>query len=142
MPTNLAAVNLQVRGFELNSLEERRIDRHLRRLAQRLTTGRDELVVDLNLEWHEMQRRVTARIIARSGHLGTQLVSDASAETADKAVRLASERILRQFGRRRRMERGVGSYSVPSRWFPERSRRSHARPGAKTRDAERANDES
>lgn len=103
-------VNLQIRGFELNDLETRRIDRQIRGLIGRLPDGRVTPNVDLRLDWHPIQRRVHTRLRVRHAPIGGRLVADASARTADQSVRMATERVERQLKRRQSARRGEPGY--------------------------------
>lgn len=96
-----------VRNYPLNDLEARRIQRRLGTLSRRLA-GRPDPIAMLLLIGDAQRNRVSARLRVRLGHLGGHLVGRKSGETADHAVRLASEQIERQFRRmtaRRRAER-------------------------------------
>ena len=96
---------VQVRGFVLNDVEERRIQRHLRLLGRRLVSSPDPVAV-LILYWHPDQRQVKARMRVRLGHLGGHLVSRTTAETTDYAARLAIEDVKRQVERHMARLRG------------------------------------
>lgn len=105
---------LQVRGFVLNPLEERRIERNLNRLERRLKDDNDA-VVQIVLDWHDDQRRVHASLRLSRTNLGGIFVSHVSAETADQAVREATDEIERQIEKRMATLRGEETYGVPSR---------------------------
>lgn len=131
-----ATPNIQIRGFELNDLETRRIDRRLQHIINRLPNSEAEPIIDLTLDWHPLQRRVKTRLRVRHAPIGTQLVADASSRRADESVRIATERLERQLKRRQSVQRGEASFSVPSRRFRERSRRSRALRANQNQSAE------
>ncbi len=101
-----------VRDYSLNDLEARRIQRRLAALRRRLA-GRPDPIATLLLTGDARRHRVSARLRVRLGHLGGHLVGRKSGETADHAVRLASEQIERQFRRitGRRMAERYGGQS-------------------------------
>lgn len=131
-----ATTNIQIRGFDLNDLQTRRIERRLKHLVNRLPEGEEAPVIDLTLDWHPLQRRVQTRLRVRHAPVGPQLVADASARMADESVRIATARIERQLQRRRSIQSGEPTYGVPSRRFRERSRRSRALRALKGQVAE------
>jgi ribosome-associated translation inhibitor RaiA len=87
-----------VRDYSLNDLEARRIRRRLVALGRRLA-NRPDPIATLLLTGDARRNRVSARLRVRLGHLGGHLVGRKTGETADHAVRLASEQIERQFRR-------------------------------------------
>ena len=107
-------VQMTVNGTTLNALEERRIQRRLDHLSRRLRDWPDPVVL-LNLNWHADARQAEARLRLRFGHLGPHLISVRTAETADKAVRLAAAGMVRQLEREAANRRGQPTFGVPSR---------------------------
>src|SRR5690606_13277171 len=118
--------NIQIRGFDLNDLEQRRINRRLQHLIKRLQLDGADPVIDLTLDWHPLQRRVTSRLRVRHAPIGHQLVADASSPRADESVRIATDRIERQLNRRLAVQRGEPGYRATSRRERYRSRRARA----------------
>jgi hypothetical protein len=117
-----------VNGTALNALEERRIRRRLDHLGRRLQDWPDPVAL-LNVEWHADARQAEARLRLRLGHLGPHLISVRTAETADKAVRLATQGVTRQLEREAANRRGEPTFGVPSRRSVTRDR---AQPGPST----------
>jgi hypothetical protein len=105
---------MTVSGTALNPLEERRIQRRLDHLGRRLQDWPDPIAL-LNVEWHADARQAEARLRVRLGHLGPHLISVRTAETADKAVRLAAQGVVRQLEREAASRRGEPTFGVPSR---------------------------
>lgn len=133
--------NIQIRGFDLNDLETRRIDRRLNHLIKRLRLDGTDPVIDLTLDWHPLQRRVKSRLRVRHASVGEQLVADASSSRADEAVRIATDRIERQFNKRLAFKRGEPSYRATTRRERHRARRAralaaNAAPVAETEETE------
>jgi ribosome-associated translation inhibitor RaiA len=102
----------------LNRSELERIRRRLASLERRLVHFAEPMAT-LVLDEHEQQRRVTADLRVELGHRAATLVSHQSAETADRAVKLAVEDIERQLERRLAHQRGQPTYGVPSRRLPK-----------------------
>ena len=118
---------IQVQGFVLSDIEERRIRHDLATIEQRLAPY-GEPYISLVLRWHPDQRLVRARLRVQLGHLGPHLVSARKAETADQAVDQASKSVLRQLERRLAAQRGEPSFGVPSRREPAPLRQRPAEP--------------
>jgi hypothetical protein len=91
-------LRLKIDGLTLNDLEVRRIQRHLRRLDDRLTTWADPHVT-VSIVPRPAPPGVTVRIRVQSGHLGDHLIGSESSDTADQAVHGALAQILRQLER-------------------------------------------
>jgi len=108
---------IQVRGFDLNEVEEKLIQRHLGKLQRRLS-AHGEPIIQLVMDWHPYQRMVRARMRVQLGHLGQHIVSARAAETANLAVERAVDSIERQFKRKLAVMKGEPSYGVPSRREP------------------------
>jgi len=101
-------------SVNLDEHEERRIERHLQALSERLAPRSDPQGV-LVLSWHPAQRRVQADLRLRLGPLGPHLVCHRVADTADQAVRLAVEGVERQLERQNSRQRGEPRSGVPGR---------------------------
>jgi len=114
---------LTVRGVEINAAEEARILHQLDALGERLL-HEPEPLAELVVDHSPAQRRVYVDLRVLLNRLGTHLISHQSAETVDRAVRLAVEDVERQLERHHAQQRGEASFGVPSRRLP-RSLRPH-----------------
>jgi ribosomal protein L31E len=110
--------HIEVQGFTLTAVEQRRIDHDLAVLARQGLAHRPAPKAVLVLRQHVAQRQVEANLQVQLGPLGAHVVSHQAAETADRAVRLAVADIERQLERRLASQRGEPSYGVPSRREP------------------------
>lgn len=108
-------------GCELSADEDRRLRRSLATLERRLA-HRPDPVATVDLKCSPAQRRAVVSLRIKLGPLGPHLVSHQSAETADRAARLAVQDVKRQLERMTATQRGEPSFGVPSR-RPERPRR-------------------
>jgi hypothetical protein len=115
--------NLTLRGVDIDAAEEARILHQLDALGQRLT-HEPEPLAELVLSQSTAQRRVEADLRVLLNRLGTHLVSHQSADTAERAVRLAVADVERQLERRHSQQSGEPTFGVPSRRLP-RSLRLH-----------------
>src|SRR3954452_1126059 len=88
-------LRLKIDGLTLNEMEVRRIQRHLRRLDNRLTMWTDPHVT-ISIAPRLAPPGVTTRIRVQAGHLGDHLIGSESSDTADQAVHGALAQILRQ----------------------------------------------
>lgn len=108
---------LRTHGITLTDAERRRIDHHLAVLDRRLQ-HRPSPTAILVLEEHRGRRQIEADLRVQLGPLGDHVVSHQSAETADRAVRLAVEDVERQLERKTAGQRGESTFGVPSRRLP------------------------
>ena len=108
-------------GLTLTPDEQRRIEHQLEALERRLV-HHPEPTVKLEIELHPDQRQLGADLRLQLGPLGPHLISHQSAETADRAVRLAVEDLERQLERRLARQRGEPTFGVPSRRLPKQLR--------------------
>jgi flavodoxin len=125
---------IQLTNVTLTPVEERRIERHLDRLERRLTHYPSPSVT-LVLRQRPMPRQVDVDMQVHLTPGGTHLISHQTAETADHAVALAIDDVLRAYERHRSTVTHEPSYGVPSRREP----RAHRQPSSKspgTRDDE------
>ena len=113
---------LETQNMALTADEERRVDRQLQRLERRLTHY-SAPVATVMVSAQPAQRRVQVDLRVQLGPLGAHLISHQAAETADQAVALAVDDVLRQEERRRSTLTHEASYGVPSR----REAREHRR---------------
>lgn len=113
--------SVQIKGFELNEAESRRVLHQLEALERRLV-HRPEPSAVLVLKRHAGQRAIEASLRVELGPLGPHLVSHQRAETADHATRLAVEDVERQLERQIAAQRGEPSFGVPSRREPKQER--------------------
>jgi hypothetical protein len=119
MPLNIL---ITTRGLELDPESERRVYHQLERVERRLVkrpAPRAELVLTRRKDPRTVD--VDLRIVLAP--MGAHLVSHRSAETIDKAVRLAAEDVERELERRGSAQQGEDTYGVPSRRLPK-----HLRP--------------
>lgn len=108
---------LRTHGIALTDAERQRIDHHLAVLDRRLKHRPSPKAV-LVLEEHRNRRQIEASLRVQVGPLGDHLVSHQSAETVDRAVRLAVEDVERQIERKVAGQRGEPTFGVPSRRLP------------------------
>jgi ribosome-associated translation inhibitor RaiA len=108
---------LRTHGMTLTDAERQRIDHHLAALDRRLTHRPSPTAV-LVLEEHRNRRQIEANLRVQVGPLGDHLVSHQTAETVDRAVRLAVEDVERQIERKVAGQRGEPTFGVPSRRLP------------------------
>lgn len=130
---------ITVRDAQFDPAEEKRITHQLDVLERRLP-HEPEPLADLVVAFNTGQRRFTADLRLQLNPLGTQLVSHQSAETADRAVRLAVDDLKRQLERHHAQQRGESSYGVPSRRLP-RSLRPNPLPGKASKGAPETEEE-
>jgi ribosome-associated translation inhibitor RaiA len=114
-------VQLETRRCELSEAEVARIRNQLRGLERRLEHFPEPTAM-LVVEEHEAQRRVTVELRVQLGPLAGHLISHQTAETPDRAVRLAVDDVERQLERRLATQRGQPTFGVPSRRLPEELR--------------------
>jgi hypothetical protein len=129
---------MELRGFEMDPMVERRVRRRLASLGRRLS-HRPEPRAVLVLHLREGQRRYDADLRVQLGPLGAHLVSHQRAETPDHAARLAVEDAERQLERHVADQRGEPAYAVPSRREPHQLRPNP--PPANRAQAETTEDE-
>ena len=89
---------IQTHAISLAEVENRRIQHHLDRLERRLQRY-PEPIATLVVTAQQSGRRITADLRVQLGHLGEHLISHEHSDTADSAVRLATEDIERQVER-------------------------------------------
>jgi hypothetical protein len=111
-------IRLEVQGCTLTAVERQRIEAHLASLDRQLLAHRPDPRAVLVLRRHAAQRQIEANLQVQLGPLGAHLVSHQSAETADRAVRLAVADVERQVERRLGSQRGEATFGVPSRREP------------------------
>jgi ribosome-associated translation inhibitor RaiA len=112
------ATTLSTQGIELTTEERSRIDRHLESIEQRLA-HRPSPTAALVLKQNAGARLIEASLRVQVGPLGLHLISQQSAETAARAVKLAVDDVERQLERRNAQQRGEATFGVPSRRLPE-----------------------
>jgi ribosome-associated translation inhibitor RaiA len=115
------SIQVELQGFTLAEVDQRRMRAHLRSLERRLK-NRPEPAAVLVLHQHADQRRVTADLRVELGPLGPTLVSHQAAETPDLAIKRAVEDIERELERQVSEQHGDASFGVPSRREPRRLR--------------------
>jgi ribosome-associated translation inhibitor RaiA len=120
---------IQLTNATLTPVEERRIERRLNGLERRLTRYPSPNVT-LVLRQRPMPRQVDVDIQVYLTPGGTHLISHQTAETADHAVALAIDDVLRAYERHRSTVTHEASYGVPSRREP----RTHRQPARKNLD--------
>jgi ribosome-associated translation inhibitor RaiA len=112
---------LKTQGFELTDVEERHVRHHLDGLERRLV-HRPEPTATLMLKRQPQARRIDVSLRVQLGPLGSHLISHQSAETADRAVKLAVEDVERQLERQDAQQAGEQAYGIPSRRLPAQGR--------------------
>ena len=110
-------VTLETKRCALSEIAERRIRHRFAALGHRLAHFPDPRAVAV-LEDHPQQRRVTAGVRVALGPHAGHLISHQAGATADQAIRLAVQDVLRQLERRLATQRGEQTYGVPSRRLP------------------------
>ena len=115
------AKSVRAHGITLTDAERQRIDHHLMAIEKRLQ-HRPEPSATLVLEEHRSRRVIEANLRIQLGPLGDHVVSHQTAETVDKAVRLAVEDVERQIERKAATQRGEPTFGVPSRRLPPSTR--------------------
>ena len=125
---------LRTHSITLSDAERERIDHHMARLDQRLK-HRPAPTAVLVLEEHRNRRQIEANLRVQVGPLGDHLVSHQTAETVDRAVRLAVEDVERQIERKVATQRGEPTFGVPSRRLPA-SQRPAQKPETEGEEAE------
>ncbi|CAN5653641.1 hypothetical protein BH23CHL5_BH23CHL5_26150 [soil metagenome] len=110
-------VQLHHRGVTLSSLEEERIQRHVRSLDRRVAKfPSPRLEMAITNEASPRGVRVDLRLAL--GPLGGHLVSHQEGPSSDVAVKAAVGDVKRQLERRLANQRGEPSFGVPSRREP------------------------
>jgi len=117
---------IQLMDMVLTPVEEQRIERRLDSLERRLSHYPSSNVV-IVLRPHPMQRQVQVDLHIHLTPGGAQLISHQAAETADHAVALAIDDVLREQERHHSIRTHEASYGVPSR----REAREHRQPARK-----------
>ena len=115
------SIQVDLQGFTLSEVDQRRMRSHLRSLERRLK-NRSEPAAVLVLREHADQRRVEADLRIELGPLGPTLVSHQAAETPDLAIKRAVEDVERELERQGAEQHGDASFGVPSRREPRRLR--------------------
>jgi ribosome-associated translation inhibitor RaiA len=115
------SIQVDLQGFTLPEVDQRRMRSHLRNLERRLK-HRPEPAAVLVLRQHTDQRRVEADLRIELGPLGPTLVSHQAAETPDLAIKRAVEDVERELERQVSEQHGDASFGVPSRREPRRLR--------------------
>ncbi|MCS6801760.1 MAG: HPF/RaiA family ribosome-associated protein [Chloroflexota bacterium] len=128
---------LHQNGLKMSEAEKERFIRHFDGLEARLRHF-PEPIVEASVTEHPAQRRVELNLRVSLGPLGGHLVSHQSAETLDKATRLAVSDVERQLERRLAKQRGEPTFGQPSRREP-RSLRPH--PPGRRDEAEELEEE-
>jgi len=105
---------VETRNMVLSIVGERRIEHQLQRLEQRLTHY-PEPTATVVLTSHAAQRLTQVDLRVQLGPAGPHLISHQAAETADHAIALAIDDVLRQQERHRSALLHEPSYGVPSR---------------------------
>jgi hypothetical protein len=125
---------LEVQGCALTAVEQQRIEAHLASLDRQLLAHRPDPRAVLVLRRHAAQRQIEANLQVQLGPLGAHVVSHQTAETADRAARLAVADVERQLERRLGSQRGEPTFGVPSRREPAALRPHPPRPPAAATD--------
>ena len=112
---------LRTDGVALTDAETERVRHQLRTLERRLV-HRPGPTATLVLKRLPGARLVEVDLRVQVGPLGLHLISHQSAETADRAVKLAVEDVERQLERQDARQRGEPSFGVPSRRLPAQER--------------------
>lgn len=110
-------IRVETQGFNLSPTEERRIEHGLQALGRRLERRPDPSAI-LVLTHLPDSKGYEARLRIQLGPLGAHLVAGETAETADRATRLAISAVERQLERRVAQQRGEATFGVPSRRRP------------------------
>lgn len=108
---------LKTGELELTSTEEERVRHQLASLERRLIHHPAPQAM-LHIVAHRAQRQMEVDLRVQLEPHGIALISHQTAETADRAVRLAVEDVERQLERRHAEQRGEPAYGVVSRREP------------------------
>jgi hypothetical protein len=127
-------IALQTHGITLSEAEERRIRHQFRGLERRLVHHPDPEAVAMLKEFPQ-RRLIQAGVRVLLGPLGRHLISRQTAETPDRAVRLAVAAIERQLEGQHAQQAGEHTFGVPSRrrWRASRNPPTIARWSARPR---------